>query len=160
MLWLHLLHFFNQNNMNQDLSFQWKSYIILSLITKKFMLFVHLLVVSHLVMVPFIHTFMMALYLKPLTDLNAKTLFKMPFAIPLSLEICIGGVQMEHFLDAQKRKNLIKHQLTSMRVFVGDILMVFQWLEGCLGQGTIDPQCKLMQQILQSHVKSVKNMVT
>ena len=46
-----------------------------------------------------IHTFMMALYLKPLRNLNVETLFKMPLTIPLSLVICIGGVWMKHFLD-------------------------------------------------------------
>jgi hypothetical protein len=55
---------------------------------------------THPVMVPFTHIFVMALYLKPLTDLNVETLPEMPLAIPLSLVICIGGVSMEHFLDA------------------------------------------------------------
>ena len=86
--------------MNQDLNSWWKSYITLSLIPKKAILFVPLLVMTHPVMVPFTHIFVMALYLKPLTDLNAETLPEMPLAIPLLLVICIGGVSMEHFLDA------------------------------------------------------------
>ena len=78
--------------MNLDLDSWWKSYITLSTIPKKVMVFVPLLVMSHLVMVPFTRTFMMELYLKPLTDINTKTLFKMPLIIPLSLVICIGKV--------------------------------------------------------------------
>ena len=56
------------------------------------MSFVPLLVVSRPIMVPFIHTSVMTLYLIPLIDLNVETLFEMPLAIPLSLVICIGGV--------------------------------------------------------------------
>ena len=78
--------------MNEDLNSWWKSYIALSIIPKKVMLFVLFLVVSHPNMVPFIHTFVMELYLKPLTNLNVETLFKMPLAIPLCQEVCIGGV--------------------------------------------------------------------
>ena len=70
----------------------WKSYITLSMIPKKVKSFLPLLVVRHPIMVPFTHTFMVELYLKPLTDLNAETLFKMPLTIPLSLVICIGRV--------------------------------------------------------------------
>ena len=55
------------------------------MIPKKFMLFVPMLVLIHPITVPFIHTFVMALYLTPLADLNAETLFKMPLTIPLSL---------------------------------------------------------------------------
>lgn len=78
--------------MNLDLNYWWKSYITLSMTPKKAMLSVPLLVESHPVMVPFTHTFMMALSLKPLTDPNVETLPKMPLAIPLSLVICIEGV--------------------------------------------------------------------
>ena len=149
MLWLHLLHFFNQSNMNQDLNSWWKSYITLSIIPNKFKLFVPLLVVSHPIIVLFIHTFMMALYLTPLTNLNVETLFKMPLTIPLSSDICMGGFQMENFLDSQKRMNLIKCQLTFMMASMEDIPMVFPWLDGCLGWGTIGLQCRLMQSLFK-----------
>ena len=122
-----------------NLNSQWKIYITLFLFPKKVMLFVPLLVVSHPITVSFIHTFVMELYLTPLIDLNVETLFKMPLVIPLSLEICIGGVQMDHLLDSQKRKNPIKCQLTSMRDFLEDIPMVFAWLDSCLGWDTIGP---------------------
>jgi len=70
------------------------------MIPKKVVLFAPLLVMSHPIMVSFIHTFMMVLYPKPLIDLNAKTLSKTPLNIPFSLVICIGRIKIEHFLDA------------------------------------------------------------